>query len=102
MTEVYTVIYQMVILTEDCEKWDKRNNVDKKWGNFQSHFTDAHQKMHRSQKQTAKHTVSHGANAVLTDELERSNYALISMAQMSMTDKEHTATITWTVAEFTR
>ena len=43
-TEVYTVIYQMGILTEDCEKWNERPNVDSIWKNFQSQFIDAQQR----------------------------------------------------------
>ena len=50
MTEVYAFIYQTGILTEDCEKWDVRPNLDKPWAKFQMHFTDAQRKIRRSQK----------------------------------------------------
>ena len=46
--------------------------------------------------QTSKQTGFHGANAVLTDELERENDALINMVQMYMTDKEQVTTLTRT------
>ena len=47
MTEVYTIIYQMGILTEDFEKWDERPNVGKTCANFEKNFTDAQQKMRK-------------------------------------------------------
>ena len=48
--------------------------------------------------QTSTQTRFHGANAVLTDELEKENDALIKMAQMYMTDKELITTLTWTLS----
>ena len=97
MTEVYAFIYQTGILTEDCEKWDVRPNLDKPWAKFQMHFTDAQRKIRRSQKQTAKQTVFHGENVVLTDELERENYDLIKMLQIDMMDTEHITKLTRTL-----
>ena len=45
MTKVYTVIYQIGILKEDCEKWDERPNVDEMRAKLQLHFTDVQRNM---------------------------------------------------------
>ena len=67
MTELYTVIYQTSVLTEDCEKWNNRPTGDKMRENFQTHFTDAQHKMKRGQKQASKQMGFHGSNPVLTE-----------------------------------
>ena len=92
----------MGLLTEDCEKWDDRPNVNNMWEKLQSYFTDVQRKMQRRKNQTANQTGFQGENAVLTKKLERANKNLINMAQMAITEKKQITMLTRTVAEFTR
>ena len=79
MTEVYTFIYLTWILTVDCDKWIERPNGDKKWADFQIHFTDVYRKKQRSQKKTEKQTGFHRENVVLMEKLERAKNYLINL-----------------------
>ena len=87
MMEVYTATYHTGILTECCKNWDEHPNVENTWENFHSNSMDAQLNMWRKQKQMDNQMGFHGENAMLREELERSNSALLNMAQTAMTDK---------------
>ena len=38
MYTVYMVIFFTVVLTKECEKWDKKTEIKNIWKNFQANF----------------------------------------------------------------
>ena len=47
---IYTLVYNMGLFNNDCDKWDDKKCDDKNWANFQAHFQAAQREYKRKQK----------------------------------------------------
>ena len=96
---IYTIIFKTGIFFEACEEWNDKPTVEKTWVNFETHFVKAQRKLRLRQKATAKQGGFHGANAVINDQIERTEEALINMITSEKEDKKLITLQSTTIAE---
>jgi hypothetical protein len=84
-------------MCEECEKWEDRDAVDKTYENFKTHFTTAQRKLKRRQKTTAKQGGFHGVNAIVAEQLEQANDALVNLVSAAAADRDQMVLLNRTI-----
>jgi uncharacterized coiled-coil protein SlyX len=89
MDALYTVIFNTGVMCNECEKWEDKAVADRTYENFKTHFATAQRKLKHRQKTSTKQGGFHGANALVTDQLDQANDALVNLATAAASDRDH-------------
>ena len=98
--KIYTLVYTMGLLYDDCDKWDKKQRDEKTWANFQAHFQSAQHKYKRKQKLSTCTGGYHGANNI--KEMDRTHNVLIKLATAAAEDRETMVSQNKTIADLAK
>jgi hypothetical protein len=82
---------------EECEKWEDKPAADKTWHNFQAHFLEAQRKLKRRQRTTTKQGGFHGVNAIVNEQMENANDALVNLMTNAASDRDEIRLLNKTV-----
>ena len=97
---IYTLVYNTGLFYDDCDKWDKKQQDEKTWANFQAHFHSAQRKYKRKQKYSTRTRGYHGANNI--KEMDGTQDALINLATDAAEDRETMMSQNKTIANLTK
>lgn len=97
MDALFTVIYETALMHEECEKWEDKPAADKTWHNFQAHFLEAQRKLKRRQRTTTKQGGFHGVNAIVNEQMENANDALVNLMTNAASDRDEIRLLNKTV-----
>ena len=96
---IYTMVYNMGLFYDNCDKWDDRKRNEKTWENFQAHFQAAHCKFKRNQKVSTCAGGYHRSNN--PRDMDGTNDALINLATETVADRETMMAQCKTIANLT-
>jgi chromosome segregation ATPase len=97
MDALFTVIFETVLMHEECEKWEDKPAADKTWHNFQAHFLEAQRKLKRRQRTTTTQGGFHGVNTIVNEQIEHANDALVNLMTNAATDRDEIRQLTKTI-----
>jgi hypothetical protein len=97
MDALYTVIFNTAVMCEECEKWEDKATVNKTYENFKTHFTTAQRKLKRRQKTTARQGGFHDVNAIVVEQLEQADDALVNLVSAAAADRDQLVILNRTI-----
>jgi hypothetical protein len=93
----YTVIFNSGVMCEEREKWDDKATADKTYNNFKTPLTTVQRKFKRRQRTTAKQGCFDGVNAIVAEQLEQANNALVSLVSAAAADRTQIVLLNQTI-----
>lgn len=90
LNTAYVLVYNTGLYFDDCKLWDRRQEAEKTWQNFQAHFLEAQRLLGR-QRRTTQQAGFHGANAITNSEADKHNQtaeALANLATATASDRQ--------------